>query len=154
MVCSHPAAQPALHITPFFLIGALAVIFGTYIRISCYRALGQHFTFDLTVLPSHRLVTTSFYGYVRHPAYTGLHLVALGTSFMHLTKGSWVTECQVLGLRAGGSAAMVGIAWLVWSVLLSFGRASAEDSAMKKEFGKEWESWATDVPWWFIPGLL
>lgn len=65
------ASHPHISATPLFILGFIASILGTYIRIDCFHALGQMFTFDLTVHPQHKLITSRFYAFVRHPAYTG-----------------------------------------------------------------------------------
>src|SRR5882757_8775346 len=60
-----------LRVTPLLVIGVLAVILGAYIVLGCFHVLGELFTIDLTVHPRHKLHTSRFYGYVRHPSYTG-----------------------------------------------------------------------------------
>jgi protein-S-isoprenylcysteine O-methyltransferase Ste14 len=125
---------------------------GAYIRLDCFRTLGELFTFDLTVHPEHRLVTSRFYAYVRHPAYTGSILVVSGLAFSHFTQGSWLTTCGPL--RIPGTATLVWALWWAWTLCVGFSRAEAEDRQMKKLFGTEWDTYAAQVPWWFFPGLL
>ncbi|KAJ3987006.1 hypothetical protein F5890DRAFT_892557 [Lentinula detonsa] len=144
--------DPHINISPLFLIGIVAVVLGSYIRLDCFKALGKLFTFDLTVHPDHRLVTTSFYGYVRHPAYTGSMLLVAGLTFSHLTEGSWLTECGPL--KSSGSALVVWAAWWVWTLAVGVSRAEAEDNQMQKMFSGEWERYAENVAWWFFPGLV
>lgn len=86
------SSQPYIRVTPVFIIGVLTACLGTYIHLDCFHTLGQLFTFDLTILPEHKLITRRFYGYVRHPSYTGSMLLVAGLTFSHLTKGSWLTE--------------------------------------------------------------
>lgn len=130
----------------------MAVVLGTYIRLDCFRTLGQLFTFDLTVLPEHKLVTSRFYAYVRHPAYTGSILLVAGLAFSHLTEGSWMTECGPL--RIPGASIVVWALWWTWTLSVGVSRAEAEDKQMKKLFKTEWETYAANVPWWFFPGLI
>ncbi|KAJ7599651.1 hypothetical protein C8J56DRAFT_846398 [Mycena floridula] len=141
-----------IRITPLFIVGVLAVLFGSWIRIHCFKTLGKLFTFDLTVHPEHRLITSGMYSYVRHPAYTGSMLNVAGLSLSHLSRGSWMTECGPL--RAGSSAAVVWAVWWIWTLSVGVSRAKAEDEQMKQLFGKEWEKYAEKVQWWFCPGLL
>lgn len=150
LVCPH-TATPHLYASPIFVIGILAVVLGSYIRLNCFKALGELFTFDLTIHPEHRLVTNSFYAYVRHPAYTGSMLLVAGLAFSHLTEGSWLTECGPL--RSNGSAMVVWAAWWVWTLAVGISRAEAEDKQMQKMFPGEWERYADNVAWWFFPGL-
>ncbi|KAJ3912116.1 hypothetical protein F5877DRAFT_54503 [Lentinula edodes] len=144
-------STPRIGISPFFVIGIVAVVLGSYIRLDCFKTLGKLFTFDLTVHPEHRLVTSSFYAYVRHPAYTGSMLLVAGIAFSHLTEGSWLTECGPL--KSNGSALVVWAAWWVWTLAVGVSRAEAEDKQMQKMFPGEWERYAENVAWWFFPGL-
>ncbi|KAF8874995.1 hypothetical protein BD779DRAFT_1613496 [Infundibulicybe gibba] len=146
------AATPNIRTSPFFVIGVLAVALGTYIRLDCFRALGPLFTFDLTVLPAHRLITTRFYAYVRHPAYAGSILLVAGLAFSHLTAGSWMTECGPL--HSGRSAYVVWALWWLWTLAVGVSRAAAEDKQMRKIFSQEWEAYAAKVHWWFFPGII
>ncbi|KAL0961272.1 hypothetical protein HGRIS_006234 [Hohenbuehelia grisea] len=145
-------SQPSVRTTPLFVIGVLAAVLGTYIRVDCFKALGELFTFDLTVLPTHKLVTKRFYAYVRHPAYTGSILLVAGLAFSHLSEGSWLTECGPL--RKPGSAIVVWAAWWIWTLAVGLSRADAEDKQMRKLFQGEWDTYAANVPWWFFPGLI
>ena len=148
-----PLSPPtSLQITPLFVIGVLAVTLGTYIRLDCFQALGELFTFDLTVHPNHHLVTSRFYAYVRHPAYTGSILIVAGLAFSHFTAGSWLTTCGPL--RIPGTAVVIWTLWWAWTLCVGFSRAEAEDRQMHKLFKAEWEAYATRVPWWFFPGLI
>ena len=44
-------SDPHIRVTPMFTIGIVAVVLGSYIRLDCFRTLGQLFTFDLTIHP-------------------------------------------------------------------------------------------------------
>ena len=52
-------------ITALYVIALALGIFGALVRMACFKALGKQFTFDLTVLPEHRLVQHGPYAYVR-----------------------------------------------------------------------------------------
>ena len=110
------------------------------------------FTFDLTVRPDHKLITTRFYAYVRHPSYTGAILIVSGLTFSHLTRGGWVTTCGPL--RIPGLAMLVWVVWWMWTLCVVFRRVEAEDRMMQKLFEEEWETYATQVPWMFFPGVI
>ena len=150
IICLPP--QPNIRLTPSFVIGVIAVILGTYIRLDCFKTLGQLFTFDLTIHPEHKLVTSRFYAYVRHPAYTGSLLLVFGLAFSHLTRGSWMRECGPL--RASSSAIVVWALWWLWTLSVGISRAAAEDRQMRKLFPEEWDAYAAAVHWWFFPGLI
>ncbi|ESK89833.1 hypothetical protein Moror_881 [Moniliophthora roreri MCA 2997] len=145
-------SKPRIHTSPMFLIGCLALFLGNYIRLDCFRALGRLFTFDLTVHPDHKLITTRFYGYVRHPAYAGSLLLVAGITFSHFTEGSWLTECGPL--RSQLVTVIVWVAWWTWVLAVGISRAQAEDKQMRKLFPQEWKKYAAEVPWWFFPGIV
>ncbi|ESK84341.1 hypothetical protein Moror_10201 [Moniliophthora roreri MCA 2997] len=144
-------ADASIRTTPMFLIGSLALFLGAYIRLDCFKALGHLFTFDLTVHSDHKLITDRFYGYVRHPAYTGSLLLVAGITFSHFTEGSWLTECGPL--QSPMVVSVVWAAWWAWVVAVALSRVKAEDTEMKKRFSQQWEEYAIEVPWWFFPGI-
>lgn len=138
-------------ITPVFLAGVLITVVGMLIRIQCFRELGQLFTFDLSILPGHRLVTSGSYRYVRHPSYTGSMFIVAGLAFSHLTAGSLAVECSVLG--PVGSLFLC-TAWWTWTLSVAVSRAIAEDKELQKRFGSEWDAYAATTKSWFVPGLF
>ncbi|KAJ7905614.1 hypothetical protein B0H14DRAFT_17572 [Mycena olivaceomarginata] len=146
-------SKPNIRVTPWFCIGWTAVVLGTYIRLNCFRTLKELFTFDLTIHPEHKLITDrGFYRYVRHPAYTGSLLITAGLSLSHMTKGNWSTECGPLLIP--GSGLIIGSSWCLWTLAVGLSRVDAEDKQMRKLFPQEWDAWAANVPWWFLPGLI
>ncbi|KAH6893882.1 hypothetical protein BKA70DRAFT_1232747 [Coprinopsis sp. MPI-PUGE-AT-0042] len=183
LVCGKSSAGD-VRLTPLFVLGSILLLLGAHIRLACFKTLGPMFTFDLTVHPEHRLVTSGFYGYVRHPAYTGSMMLVAGLAFSHLTRGSWLTECApsfistillspsspiawILpswvhpsmtgteeGLWAGTGRMVVWALWWFWTYCVGMSRADAEDKQMHALFKTEWEVWAREVPWWFFPGLV
>ncbi|KAJ7125453.1 hypothetical protein C8R43DRAFT_898533 [Mycena crocata] len=147
------SSQPSIRVTPWFCIGWTAVVLGTYIRLDCFKTLREFFTFDLTIHPEHKLVTDQgFYRYVRHPAYTGSLLITAGLSLSHLTRGNWPTECGPLLVPFSGF--IIGASWFLWTLAVGLSRVDAEDKQMRKLFPQEWDAWAANVPWWFLPGLI
>ncbi|KAJ7920435.1 hypothetical protein B0H13DRAFT_1562288, partial [Mycena leptocephala] len=66
-----------LRVTPLLALGSGLIASGTLLRLSCYRALGKHFTFEMGIAWDHMLVTNGPYCIVRHPAYTRGCLVLL-----------------------------------------------------------------------------
>ena len=62
------------------------IALGGYIRWACYRALGRLFTFEMSIRDNHELVTDGPYGWVRHPAYTGILLIVAGVILWHATE--------------------------------------------------------------------
>jgi len=152
------ASPLLLRLTPTFLLGVLAVLLGAFIRQDCFKTLGSHFTFELTIQQNHRLVTRGFYAYVRHPSYTGAMLLVFGLALTHLTRGSWMTECGPLAWTRdiGGEAARIAVwaSWWFWMLCVAISRADAEDHQLSKVFHEEWDAYAQLVPSWFMPGLI
>jgi protein-S-isoprenylcysteine O-methyltransferase Ste14 len=83
-----PGSGSWRHIRPTssFFLGTLMTALGGYIRWACYRALGRLFTFEMSIRDNHELVTDGPYGWVRHPAYTGILLIVAGVVLWHATE--------------------------------------------------------------------
>jgi protein-S-isoprenylcysteine O-methyltransferase Ste14 len=148
-----PAPDPDIRLTVPFVAGVVLVILSTFILLHCYRVLGRHFTYHLTIRDKHELITTQLYSYVRHPSYSGTLILIAGIPLSHVTSGSWLVECGFLNPH-GVSVMIVWAAWWLWGAVVCVRRARAEDAQLRKEFGKRWDSYAEKVPRRFIPGLL
>ncbi|KAI0755376.1 hypothetical protein C8Q80DRAFT_1217024 [Daedaleopsis nitida] len=161
-----PSSASLIRPTVPFFTGLALVAAGTALRLACYRSLGPFFTFDLTLLPKHKLITSGPYNYVRHPAYAGSLLVLAGLGLTDLSPGGWIAECVSSGRPTGGvftATALVGTVawawiafavWYAWWLSVGVRRARMEDAALRKEFRDQWDTYATRVRWWFVPGLL
>ncbi len=79
-----------------FLLGAALAIAGGWLRIACFRALGSLFTFELTIHPTHKLITEGPYGHVRHPSYTGVYATLLGSTTVMLAPSAWLHEAWLV----------------------------------------------------------
>jgi len=71
-----------------FALGTLLAFSGGLLRWLCYRALGRHFTFQLTIKKNHTLVKEGPYSVVRHPGYTAFLLTFLGMVTWYLSEVS------------------------------------------------------------------
>jgi protein-S-isoprenylcysteine O-methyltransferase Ste14 len=141
-----------IRLTPSYLVGWLFTIVGALIRLSCYRALGTLFTFELSIRKGHKLITSGPYAVVRHPSYTGAILGGVGIVMCQLCEGSWARECTKLG----NSSENIQWVWVVVGVLIVWGitrRTRKEDNMLKEQFGSEWEVWRKAVPWKIFPGV-
>lgn len=84
-----PGAAPLL-----FSIGLALAVIGMLLRWWAIRALGSAFVGVVLVQADQKLVETGPYAIIRHPAYTGAVIAALGTGLMMT---NWVS-CAVLTL--------------------------------------------------------
>lgn len=151
-----PAGHGAerIRITPAFAAGWLLVMAGALVRLACYRTMGKHFTFEITIRKDHRLVTSGPYAVVRHPSYTAMAMVALGTVVAFLGSGSWLNECGALGTTLGKAFAAAWVADLLYvPAVMVFMRVKTEDGLLRREFGKEWDEWAKKTPYALVPGI-
>ena len=156
-------------LTPGFALGTLLAFSGGLLRWLCYRALGRHFTFQLTIKNNHTLVKEGPYSVVRHPGYTAFLTTFIGMLTWYLSevstekafsfssdddlKSSW-TRGQInnhlpLGLVAFGMYAVTVGAVAIGMIT----RLPVEDSTLRAHFGKEWDEWALVAQWRLFPGV-
>ena len=143
-----------IKLTPTTTFATILIVLGAAIRYWCYREMGKHFTFHVTLLQNHKLVTTGPYNIIRHPSYTGGVFIYVGIMLWYTAQGSWLRESMIYQMK---------LAWLIIAPVLlttslclaiSLGRIPVEDAILKKEFGKDWDKWAKAVPYQSFPGLL
>ncbi|KAI0270519.1 hypothetical protein BC834DRAFT_841379 [Gloeopeniophorella convolvens] len=115
--------------------------------------IGRLFTFNLSILENHKLVTTGPYSIVRHPSYTGGALVSWGLTLAAWCPGTWWVEARVIDTVVGKAVAVIWVVFLIQGMTI-YARAATEDAVLRKEFGKEWEGYASKVPYRYIPGIL
>lgn len=149
-------APPAhIAITWPFLVAWICCMFGTFIRRQCYDALGDSFTFEISLQKDHKLVTSGPYAYVRHPSYSSGALGLFGALTCHTTPGAWLAECSGL-LQPPWARPLIALGWLGATavfVLAIVPRLSREDAIMRDRFGGQWDAWAKRVPCKLIPGI-
>ncbi|KAG6377738.1 hypothetical protein JVT61DRAFT_14510 [Boletus reticuloceps] len=105
---SHPKLLPQAATlttpTPAFTIGVLLCVFGGLLRAYCYRALGAHFTFELSIRPTQVLVTHGVYGVIRHPSYTGAFGLGLGWLLCLFDRRGVVMSLVTSAVASGGDS--------------------------------------------------
>ncbi|KAI0348615.1 hypothetical protein BDW22DRAFT_1424768 [Trametopsis cervina] len=122
------------------------------IRIACYRTLGRFYTFQLSILEDHHLVTTGPYAIVRHPSYSVGLLIIPGTLLSVFSTGSWCREAGWLDTLAGKVLAAVWIAYIIqFLAIVCVVRVRQEDAALRKQFPQEWERYAQRTPYRLVP---
>lgn len=151
-----PSSTPSeIRLTWPFILAWICTMFGTYIRRSCYQALGRMFTFELSLRKNHQLVTSGPYSVVRHPSYIGGALALFGALACYTSSGSWFRECSGF-FPPSWTESVVLSCWLIagltgWLVISP--RLEKEDAMLRNQFGSQWDAWAADVPHKLIPGL-
>jgi protein-S-isoprenylcysteine O-methyltransferase Ste14 len=98
-------------------LGVAAV--GLGIRAWALRTLGRFFTMPITIAVDHRLIQNGPYRWLRHPAYTGGFLTAIGVP---LTLGSWVGA----------------VGTVVFCIGVYAHRIQIEEGVLRARFGKEY----------------
>ncbi|KAJ3823922.1 hypothetical protein F5878DRAFT_583248 [Lentinula raphanica] len=148
-------SSPSVDIHPsiMFLLGTSLAIAGGYIRHCCYEELGQMFTFEMSIMKDHRLVTTGPYAWARHPAYAGVLLTISGIVILHSASGSCL-----IGYRASETVVGKGMAaiYLTLTSMITIGlmkRMPKEDEVLAEKFGQEWREWARRVPFRLFWGI-
>ena len=148
----NPNIHPG-HLSGTFLVGAILAIVGGIGRGWCYCALGQYFTFQLTLYPDHRLITSGPYSRVRHPSYTFVLMICTGITLAHAASGSWLRNAAALAsLRYTIMLVCLSIISVAWKFM--FQRLPLEDEYLHRHFGKEWEEWAKKAKYWLVPGII
>ncbi|KAA1473961.1 hypothetical protein DENSPDRAFT_840505 [Dentipellis sp. KUC8613] len=149
------AAAPQ-HFTAFpnpFIAGVGLQLLAGLIRVSCYRALGRLFTFELSIRTEHKLVTRGPYSIVRHPSYVGTFCAQAGMLLCTFGPGGWLYEAGWMRNVGVQAAAVACGAWATYLLGGMVRRTASEDQMLRKEFGKEWDEWAERVPYRLIPGV-
>ncbi|HSD09918.1 MAG TPA: isoprenylcysteine carboxylmethyltransferase family protein [Candidatus Binatia bacterium] len=115
------------------IVGIAVIIAGVILRRSAVRALGTSFAVRLRTREDQRLVDSGPYRWIRHPNYTGLLLVALGTA---IGLGSPLTLAATTGL------------WLPIVVV----RIAREERMLGERFGEAYAGYQGRT-WRLVPGL-
>lgn len=147
-------AALGVRLTSTFTVGTLLCLVGGIMRIFCYRALGRHFTFELSIRKNHKLVTNGPYSIVRHPSYTALIMVTIGTLLCLTGTGSWLAESGIMGTLIGRLLVIVWAAEVAWIPIVMVLRVGTEDEILRREFEDEWLAWSRRTPYKLIPGVI
>ena len=69
------------HISSLFveIIGTVFTIIGLVIAVIARKTLADNWSATIDLKKDHKLITTGIYSYIRHPIYTGILLMGLGT---------------------------------------------------------------------------
>ncbi|THH27617.1 hypothetical protein EUX98_g6570 [Antrodiella citrinella] len=155
LILPSPAVAPKVsnfYLSTPFVWGSVMLWMGTFIRWLCYRTLGRHFTFELSLQKEHRLVTEGPYSLVRHPSYLGYIFVAAGmVTTQLLSPGTWWVESSMWQTWQGK---VFGTYWLGFSSYVTYmllSRVPKEDLMLRIEFKEQWLSWSRKTKYAVIP---
>lgn len=90
LLVSAPALVPAAAIRPpgaAFAVGMALFVGGFGMRRWSEMTLGRYFTFQVMTSAEQPVITSGPYRFVRHPGYTGVLLILLGSG---LVTGNWI----------------------------------------------------------------
>ncbi|KAH9474825.1 Delta(14)-sterol reductase [Psilocybe cubensis] len=140
-------------LSPATVVAAVLGATAGAIRYQSFRELGRHFTYHITIMKDHKLITTGPYALVRHPGYMGWTFLYPAMAIYYMAPGSWFRETGMYARKEGWLLILPMFIASVALMELAVRRSNAEDELLKKEFGKEWERWADRVRYKFVPGL-
>ena len=118
---------------PDVLVGTALIAAGGGLRVWAVATLGRYFRRDVTIQTGHRVVTSGPYRLVRHPAYTGNLLAAVGFG---VALGSWASLLAITAIAVAGHLPRIAV----------------EERAMHQQLGDDWDSYARGRPR-LVPGL-
>jgi protein-S-isoprenylcysteine O-methyltransferase Ste14 len=114
-------------------IGAAIEAFGLWFAIWARKTLGKHWSGELTVKEGHEVVQSGPYRFIRHPIYTGILSLGLGTAVI---SNSW--------------HAFIGFAVMAFA----YGRKiRMEERWLVDAFGEPYAEYR-EKTWVLVPGLL
>ncbi|KAJ3539122.1 hypothetical protein NM688_g6412 [Phlebia brevispora] len=112
-------SSSSISITTTFILSVTLMSVAAILRTTCYRHLGRHFTFELSIHEEHKLITDGPYAVVRHPSYTALFIYFAGLVLSMLGDGSWWAEYgillgfgRILGMMQVGI--LIGLGYQSW----------------------------------------
>jgi protein-S-isoprenylcysteine O-methyltransferase Ste14 len=111
--------------------GAAVSACGLFVAIWARRHLGRNWSGEITIKVEHELIRTGPYKLVRHPIYTGILIMYVGTA---IVTGTWL--------------ALVGVAM---AALAYVRKIRLEEANMRVAFGPQYEEYCREsralVPW-------
>ncbi|KAH7928001.1 hypothetical protein BV22DRAFT_1126904 [Leucogyrophana mollusca] len=147
-------APPDFSLNLCFIVGVTLAIAGSIGRLWCFRVLGRHFTYELSLRKEHKLITSGPYAYLRHPSYSTGIVAVLGITLIHASPGSFVRNCGWLDTMTGRFFAGVWAMLTLLGWVLSYARSKIEDAYLQDYFGKEWDVYAKRVRYRLFPGIF
>jgi protein-S-isoprenylcysteine O-methyltransferase Ste14 len=113
-------------------VGLGVQVLGGWFYLRSKRELGRQWSNNISIKIDHRLITTGPYRFIRHPIYTGMIVMALGTA--------------IVSTRVH---ALIGVALVAWSYVVKIG---IEEVWMHEQFGADHDEWRRHS-WKLLPPL-
>jgi protein-S-isoprenylcysteine O-methyltransferase Ste14 len=102
-------------------VAVLLLVGGLIIAITARHTLAGNWSNSVALKENHELITTGVYGYVRHPIYTGMLMMFLGTALSYGTLG-----------------AAIGFLVILIGILL---KLKEEETLMTEHFAQEYKAY-------------
>lgn len=112
--------------------GLAVQVAGALFYLRAKRELGRQWSSAISIKTDHQLVTTGPYRYIRHPMYTGMITMALGTALVS-------TRVH----------ALIGVAFVAWSYVV---KIAIEEVWMHEQFAAQHDAWRR-TSWKLLPPL-
>lgn len=120
--------------TSFVLAVGVAIdAMGLFLAIWARRDLGRYWSGEISIKVEHELIRSGPYRLLRHPIYTGLLTMYIGTA---VTTGEWL--------------AIVGLAIAVFAYCRKIG---LEEANLRGAFGAEYDAYRRET-WALVPGVF
>jgi protein-S-isoprenylcysteine O-methyltransferase Ste14 len=107
-------------------LSILFLVFAAFLSWTSTRALGRHLRFDAALSPDHELIRSGPYRLIRHPIYTSMLCLFLGTGFM---------------LTPPILFALASLIFIVGTEI----RVRVEDNLLASRFGVQFRTYQQDV---------
>jgi len=112
------------------LTGLALSLIGQCIRYIAKITLSRQFTYDVSIIKDHQLITNGFYGIVRHPAYTGAVLMVIGDALFFNNIFFYIPTLLII---------------------MFIKRTYLEDHILREQFGVIHQNYCKQVPYKLIP---
>lgn len=123
--------RPPVPMLAMHWAGAMAAVAGVLMAIWARLALGRNWSGVVTLKEGHELVTGGPYAAIRHPIYTALILLFLGTAFL-----------------VGSVSSLLGLVCVIWSCWV---KLQQEEALMLRQFPESYPAYMARtkrlVPW-------
>jgi protein-S-isoprenylcysteine O-methyltransferase Ste14 len=113
--------------------GCAVTMFGLFAAIWARRHLGRYWSGEITIKVEHELIRTGPYKRLRHPIYTGILTMYIGTA---LVTGTWL--------------ALAGLALAAFAY---WRKIRLEEANLRVAFGPEYDAYCRES-WALVPGLF